>query len=45
METTGKRSEETATLCRILTMPVKRWFLIVALILFLLALYVVVYAG
>lgn len=45
METTGTREEETTMLCRILAMPVKHWFLILALILLFLALYVVVYAG
>jgi len=45
METTGSRQEETTMLCSILAMPVKHWFLILALIVLFLALYVVVYAG
>jgi len=45
METTGRRQEETTMLCSILAMPVKHWFLILALIVLFLALYVVVYAG
>jgi len=45
METTGRREEETIMLCNILAMPVKHWFLILALIVLFLALYVVVYAG
>jgi Spy/CpxP family protein refolding chaperone len=45
METTGTREEETTMLCRILAMPVKHWFLILANVLIFMALCVVVFAG
>jgi len=42
---TEMREEPAMILCRILSMPVKRWFLIAALVLFSMALCVVVFAG
>lgn len=45
METTGTREEQTTELCRILAMPVKHWFFILALVLIFMALCVVVFAG
>jgi len=45
METTGTREEQTTMLCHILAMPVKHWFLILAIVLIFMALCVVVFAG
>jgi Heavy-metal resistance len=44
METTGTREEQTTVLCRILAMPVKHWFFILALVLIFMALCVVAFA-
>jgi Spy/CpxP family protein refolding chaperone len=44
METTGTREEQTTVLCRIMAMPVKHRFSILALVLIFMALCVVVFA-
>jgi len=47
METndTGMREEPATILCRILTVPIKRWLYVTALVLFFMALCVAVFAG